>query len=118
MNIEQIENLSNVELLDIYTLFVTEHHYCPYEMPEEIKDLYKNNISTDDIYQIVLNRMSMNVKKNEENENSLNLINNYLLQSDRYGLTAEVIYSALKYMQENNSTIEIAMRHGLNEWIK
>lgn len=57
MTLDEIKNLSNTELLDLYSLYVKIHHYDPFETPEKIKILYKNNISIDDLYEILLDRL-------------------------------------------------------------
>jgi hypothetical protein len=62
MILEEIKNLSNTELLDLYSLYVEIHYYAPCEIPEKIKILYKNKISVDDLYEILLDRLE---KRNE-----------------------------------------------------
>jgi hypothetical protein len=57
MTLEEIKNLSNTELLDLYSLYVKIHHYDPFKTPEKIKILYKNKISVDDLYEILLDRL-------------------------------------------------------------
>jgi hypothetical protein len=66
MTLEEIKNLSNTELLDLYSLYVEIHHYVPFETPEKIKILYKNKISVDDLYEILLDRLE---KRNEQKRN-------------------------------------------------
>jgi hypothetical protein len=57
MTLEEIKNLSNTELLDLYSLYVKINHYDPFKTPEKIKILYKNKISVDDLYEILLDRL-------------------------------------------------------------
>jgi hypothetical protein len=60
MTLEDINNLSNKELLDLYSLYVKIDHYDPFETPKKIKNLYEINISVDDLYEILLDRLEKN----------------------------------------------------------
>jgi len=55
--LKEIHSLSNRELLDLYTAFVKIHHYDPHETPKCIKELYKEKLTPDDLYDIILERM-------------------------------------------------------------
>lgn len=49
----------------------------------------------------------------------MNIIQQLIELSDEYGLTTEVVYSALQYMKEDPTlSIEEAITHGYNEWVK
>ena len=49
----------------------------------------------------------------------LGIVHAFLVDARKYGLVSEVVYFALKYMQENpGCSIEDAMNHGYYEWIK
>ena len=48
----------------------------------------------------------------------LALIHELLDEAADYHLVDEVVYYALKYMLENNTTIQEAIIAGFNEWIK
>jgi|688.fasta_scaffold16738_12 hypothetical protein len=58
MTLDEIKNLSNEELLDLYSDFVREHHYSPSRAPDKIMKLYENKISPDDVQEVVLERMT------------------------------------------------------------
>jgi hypothetical protein len=60
MTLYEIKNLSNTELLDLYSLYVQVDHYDPFMSPEKIRTLRQNDISLDDVYQILLERLEKN----------------------------------------------------------
>jgi len=46
-------------------------------------------------------------------------INNLITVSSKFDLTVECIWSAMRYLQDQeHATIEDACNYGLNEWIK
>ena len=52
-------------------------------------------------------------------QDELRTISTFLDEASEYGLEAEVIYTALKNMQEDsNLTPAQAMQFGMEEWIK
>lgn len=57
MTIQDIKQLKNSDLLELYSDFVRVNHYDPYETPEFAKRLYENNVSLGDIAGIILERM-------------------------------------------------------------
>jgi hypothetical protein len=57
MTLEEIQNLKNSDLLELYSDFVRINHYDPYDTPEFAKKLYENNITLGDIAGIILERM-------------------------------------------------------------
>lgn len=58
MNLETIKNMNNHELLDLYKLMVEVDHYDPRTTPAEAAKLRKAGIKTEDLAEIILNRMS------------------------------------------------------------
>ena len=49
----------------------------------------------------------------------LDIVSTFIEDAGRYGLVAEVVYFALKYMKDNpESSIEDAMNYGYYEWVK
>ncbi len=55
----------------------------------------------------------------DSTRSSLNLIDSLLTDAQKYRLEAEVVYWALKYMQENPTlTIDDAIIMGYEEWIR
>ena len=60
MTLDEIKNLSNTELLDLYSSYVKIWHYNAFETPEKFKILCKNKISVDDLYEILLDRLEKN----------------------------------------------------------
>lgn len=57
MTLQEIQNLRNADLLELYSDFVRVNHYDPYNTPEFAKRLYENNITLGDIAGIILERM-------------------------------------------------------------
>lgn len=57
MTLDDIKQLDNHDLLELYSGFVRVNHYDPFETPLFAQDLYKNNVRLEDIASIVLNRM-------------------------------------------------------------
>jgi hypothetical protein len=52
-------------------------------------------------------------------QDELKTISTFLDEASEYGLEAEVIYTALKNMQEDsNLTPSQAMQFGMEEWVK
>jgi len=52
-------------------------------------------------------------------QEELRTIGTFLEEAAEYGLEAEVIYTALKNMQEDPSTsVTVAMQIAMDEWIK
>lgn len=58
MNIEDLKELSNNELLDLYTLMVEYDHYDPLITAEKVVELRAAGIKTDMLADIILTRMS------------------------------------------------------------
>lgn len=58
MTLDQIKDLSDKALLNLYEQFVCTHHYCPMTTPDYIEDLYRNKISPDDIKEVILDRLN------------------------------------------------------------
>lgn len=57
MTLEEIKNLRNSDLLELYSDFVRVNHYDPFETPEFAKKLFENNVTLGDIAGIILSRM-------------------------------------------------------------
>jgi hypothetical protein len=57
MTLEEVKNLKNRELLELYADMVRVSHYDPCETPQFAKDLWKNGIGQDELADIVLERM-------------------------------------------------------------
>lgn len=57
MKIEEIRDLSDGELLDLYADVVRICHYDPCETPKWAKDLWAEGISYHEIGRIILGRM-------------------------------------------------------------
>lgn len=58
MNIADVKELSNNELLDLYTLMVEYDHYDPLITPEQVVKARSVGIKTDMIAEIILARMT------------------------------------------------------------
>ena len=55
----------------------------------------------------------------ENINNELDIVSVFVKDAHKYGLTAEVVLFALKYMKDNpESSIEKAMNYGYWEWCK
>lgn len=55
----------------------------------------------------------------ELNSDNLNIVSEYIRDSNKYGLTPEVVLFALSYMKNNpQSSIEDAITYGYYNWIK
>ena len=49
----------------------------------------------------------------------IDIVHAFIRDAQKYGLVSEVVYFALKYIQDNpGASIEDAMNHGYWEWIK
>ena len=54
-----------------------------------------------------------------EEHHTLDIVANYIEDAGQYGLIAEVVYFALRYMKKNpESSIEDAISYGYYEWVK
>jgi hypothetical protein len=58
MTLDQIKDLSDKALLNLYEQFVCMHHYCPMATPDYAVELYRNKISPDDIKEVILDRLN------------------------------------------------------------
>lgn len=45
-------------------------------------------------------------------------IANAIKEAQEHGLTIEVMWSALKHLEQDDNKIRDALNYGLNEWIK
>jgi len=57
MTLNDIKDLSNRDLLELFADKVRIDHYDPYETPKFAKELYEAGITQDHIFNIVLKRM-------------------------------------------------------------
>lgn len=55
--LEEVKNMSNRELLELYDLMIRVNHYDPMETPELAKKMYDANINHNTLSKIVLSRM-------------------------------------------------------------
>ncbi len=55
--IEKIKNMSNEALLELYAEKVRCNHYDPVSTPSNMMELYKAQISQDDLFSEILSRM-------------------------------------------------------------
>jgi hypothetical protein len=58
ITIEEIKQMSNLELLELYTDKVRCDHYDPGVTPPDVQELYESKISADDLEKEVLSRMT------------------------------------------------------------
>lgn len=55
----------------------------------------------------------------ELNSDNLDIVSEYICDSNKYGLTPEVVLFALSYMKNNpQSSIEDAITYGYYQWVK
>jgi len=57
MTLEEVKNLNNRDLLELYADMVRVCHYDPCETPQFAKDLWKNDIGQHELQSLVLKRM-------------------------------------------------------------
>lgn len=57
MTLDQVNTLTNSQLVDLYAESVRIGHYDPFATPQIVIDLRKNGITTDVLEQIILDRM-------------------------------------------------------------
>lgn len=57
MNMQKIKEMSNEELLELYSAKVRCDHYDPMGTPKNMKELENAGISQDDLFSEVLSRM-------------------------------------------------------------
>lgn len=55
--LEEVKNLSNNELLNLYERMVRNNHYNPHETPSEIVEMRKAGINYDTVCMLILDRM-------------------------------------------------------------
>lgn len=55
--LEEVKNLSNNDLLELYESMVRVNHYNPHETPEEIVEMRKAGISYNTVGMLILERM-------------------------------------------------------------
>jgi len=58
MTLEEIKNLDNFDLLELYASLVRVEHYDPFETPVFAKDLWKQHIDQHTLAQIIRIRMN------------------------------------------------------------
>lgn len=57
MTLENLQSLSNKDLLEVFDLMVRADHYDPFETPKKVQELYSAGITYETLHDMVLSRM-------------------------------------------------------------